>query len=316
MKIANTVGFAGSVILTVSLSAWMPVVGPLFSLIIPLPFLFYFCKLDIKEGLIDCAIALSLVELLGRLTGQSYLSLFCLEFGIMGFVVALLYRRNLSIGATIFWGTSSMLIMASVFLLFMGITRGQGPFDMILGYIQENLAKTVEIYRQSGLEQEKVDQIKQAFDLLSKVIARIYPSLIIAGTGLIVWMNVILSRPLFRAGGLSYPDFGDVTRWHTPEFMVWGVIVAGFALFLQATGIRFIAENLLVVLGVTYLFHGLSIMSFFFEKYRMPNWARTVMYFLVFIQQIFLILLALAGLFDQWVDFRKIHKKIDPEATT
>ena len=35
---------------------------------------------------------------------------------------------------------------------------------------------------------------------------------------------------------------------------------------------------------------------------------RMGIYFLIIIQQLFLAVVALAGLFDQWVDFRKIHR--------
>jgi uncharacterized protein YybS (DUF2232 family) len=311
MKIANTIGFAASVILFLSISVWMPIGGPFFSLVIPLPFLFYFCKLEMKEGLINGAITLFIVGLLGKMTGQSYLFLFCLEFGIVGLVISELFKRQLSIGATIFWGTATMLFMGAVFLFLAGISEGRGPVDIVLGYLQTNLSKTVGIYEQSGLEQEKIDQIKLAFDFLSKLIARIYPALIIVGTGLVVWLNVILSKPVFRIGRLSYPAFGDADRWCAPEFLVWGIIGSGFALFLPSTGIRFVAENLLIVLAVIYVFHGLSILMFFFNKYRMPGWARVGIYFLIILQQIFLFMLALVGLFDHWADFRKIHKKID-----
>jgi len=314
MKIANTIRFTGSVILILLTSVWMPIIGPFFSLILPIPFLFYFCKLEMKEGFIDCTIALFIVGLLGSLTGQPYLFMFCLEFGVVGLVISELFKRQLSIGATVFWGTASMLLMGVVFLFLTGMYKGQGSFNMILVYIQNNLSKTIEIYQQSGIEQEKIEQIKQAFDFLSKLIARIYLALIIVCTGFVVWLNVILAKPVFRIGRLDYPDFGDFARWSAPEFLVWGIIGAGFALFLPATGIRFIAENLLVVLAVIYLFHGLSIMMFFLNKHRMPGWARIGIYFLVVLQQIFLILLAVVGLFDQWVDFRKIHKKIDPES--
>jgi uncharacterized protein YybS (DUF2232 family) len=60
-----------------------------------------------------------------------------------------------------------------------------------------------------------------------------------------------------------------------------------------------------------YLFHGLSIILFFLNKYNVPSWIRAGVYILIMVQQLFLGVLALAGLFDQWVDFRKIHRRLD-----
>jgi len=264
----------------------------------------------LKTGLV----ALLIIGLMGKLLGQSYLILFCLEFGIVGLTMSELFKRQLTIGSTVFWGTVSMLFMGAVFLFIAGMSRNEGPVSLVLSYLQSNLSKTAGIYEGAGLEPEKAAQIKQALDLLSKLIMKVYPALMIIGTGLVVWVNVILSRPLFRMGKLNYPVFGETGKWCAPEYMVWGMIGSGFALFFPAAGIRFVAENLLVVLSVIYVFHGLSILIFFFNKHAIPRWARIGIYILIVLQQLFLILLAVAGLFDQWVDFRRLRKKADPES--
>ena len=80
-------------------------------------------------------------------------------------------------------------------------------------------------------------------------------------------------------------------------------------MFLFQGAIKLIAINVLIVLMVIYLFHGLSILIFFLNKYQMPSWVRVSVYFLIIIQQFFWLFLGLAGLFDQWVDFRKLHKE-------
>jgi uncharacterized protein YybS (DUF2232 family) len=98
-------------------------------------------------------------------------------------------------------------------------------------------------------------------------------------------------------------------RWQTPEVMIWGVIGSGFALFLLPGVIQSFAANILIVLMVIYLFQGLSIILFFLNKYHLPSWIRVGVYFLIVIQQFFLLLLALAGLFDQWLDFRKLRRE-------
>jgi uncharacterized protein YybS (DUF2232 family) len=137
----------------------------------------------------------------------------------------------------------------------------------------------------------------------------VYPSLMIVGIGFAVWLNVIMARPVFRMGNLSYPEFVPMDRWQTPEGMIWGVIVSGFALFLLPEVIQSLAANVLIVLMVIYLFHGLSIILFFLNKYRLPSWIKIGVYFLIVVQQVFLLLLAIAGLFDQWVDFRKLRRE-------
>jgi uncharacterized protein YybS (DUF2232 family) len=110
-------------------------------------------------------------------------------------------------------------------------------------------------------------------------------------------------------GKIEYPEFGPLERWQAPERMVWGVIAAGFALFISPPSVKLLAINALIVMSIIYAFHGLSILMFFFNKYGVPPWIRFGVYVLIILQQVFLVGLALAGLFDQWIDFRKTHKK-------
>ena len=80
-------------------------------------------------------------------------------------------------------------------------------------------------------------------------------------------------------------------------------------LFLSLPQVRWLAINALIVMMAVYVFHGLSILMFYLNKYRVPPWIRFGVFFLIVFQQIFIIGLALAGLFDQWIDFRRIHSR-------
>ena len=249
--------------------------------------------------------------MIAHLAGYSQIILFCLEFGIVGVVISEIFRRDLSFGLTIFLGTVLMLLVGAGFLFFMGLSRGEGPIEMILNYFLANLNRTIGLYEEMGLEPDKISQLKEFGKIISNLISRLYPSLLVVGTGFVVWINVVISRPIFRFGQIRYPNLGKTDRWQAPEFLVWGVIAAGFSLFLPMAGIKFIAINALIVISVIYVFHGLSIIIFFFNRHNVPGWIRFGTYALIVIQQLFLIVLALAGLFDQWIDFRKIHKKTE-----
>ena len=292
-------------------SGWVPFAGPFLSLLTPLPFLYYTAKFGLREGVKALVICLLAVGLIGNLSGFSQAVFLCLEFGLLGLIISEIFRRKLTIGRTILWGTGLMLLLGFVILTGVGLTKNMGPIELVLGYLQSNLKGTVDVYEHMGGGEEKAVQLRQFAKALMEIITRIYPSLVIIGTGFVVWLNVVLSRHVFRLGNLSYPQFATTDRWWAPEYMVWGVIAAGFSLFLPVSGIRWVSINALIVLLTVYVFHGLSIVLFFLNKYRVPSWIRLGVYFLILFQQIFLFVLALAGLFDQWIDFRKIrHRRI------
>jgi len=309
MIISDIIGCTGVVIFFLLVSVWVPFIGPLFILLIPLPFLYYLSKSGFGQGWKTGLISLLILSLIARLIGYPYLILFCILLGLVGLIISETFKRGFTIGMTIFWGTVLMLFTGALSLFLISLSTGTGAIQLIVGYLQTNVDRAIGLYEEMGLDQQTMIQLKQFGALLNNLIAQIYPALIIIAAGFIIWINVVISRPLFRLRGVKYPDLGRADMWYAPEFMVWGVIAAGFSLFFPATGIKFIALNSLIVLIVIYVFHGVAITMFFFNKYNIPPWARFGVYFLIMIQQIFLFVLALAGLFDQWIDFRKIHKK-------
>lgn len=302
MKPNDVIGCAGSAVFLLLVSAWIPFVGPLFGLLTPLPFLYYTTKLGLQQGLRVSAIAVIAIGLIAKLSGYPQIIVFCIEFSLLGIIISEIYKRKLTFGLTVFWGTVSMLFLGALFLFFISLARQSGPLELIVAYLQDNLKDAIPAYENMEWDREKM------IESLGRLLARVYPSLMIVGTGLTVWMNIVISRQLFRLGKLEYPEFGSMDRWQAPEHLVWFVIAAGFSLFLSGEVIRMLALNSLIVVGVIYIFHGLSILLFFMNKYGVPPWVRIGIYLLIMFQQIILIGLAMAGLFDQWIDFRKIHK--------
>lgn len=302
-------GCAGPVILLLFAATYIPFVGPFFIFLIPLPFLYYATKLGLRDGLKITAVTLLIVGLIAKLAGYPQIIIFCFEFGLVGLILSEIYRRKYTLGFTMFWGTCATLIIGAIFLTLIALSQKMGPMEMILGYFRENLGATIRAYEEMGLESEKVGQLQEYGKILTDILEMIYPALSIIGSGLVVYIAVVLSRPLFRLGSIQYPDFAPMGEWQSHDLLVWGVIAAGFALFLSTGGIRFVAINGLIVMAVIYVFQGLAIVLFFFNKYSVPHWVRFGVYLLILFQQIFWIVLALAGLFDQWIDFRKIHKR-------
>ncbi|MGD2125725.1 MAG: YybS family protein [Desulfobacteraceae bacterium] len=310
MKVSEVLGCVATATVLLLASGWIPFAGPFFTLLTPLPFLYYTTKLGLFAGVKVLIITLLVVGVIGNLSGYPQSIFLCLEFGLLGLTISEIYRREFTIGRTILWGTGIMLLLGLIILTLIGLSKNMGPLKLVLSYLQNNLRGTVEVYENMGGDPEKAVQFKEYAKILTDIIMKIYPALVIMGTGFVVWFNVVVSRHLFRLGNLQYPDFGPTDQWWAPERMVWGLIAAGFSLFLPVAVIRWMAINTLIVVLTVYVFHGLSIILFFLNKYRVPSWIRLGVYFLIIFQQIFLIGLAFAGLFDQWIDFRKIrHKK-------
>jgi uncharacterized protein YybS (DUF2232 family) len=290
-------------------SALVPFLGPLLGILTPLPFLFYGSKLGFQEGVKVSALTVALLSSISYLSGSVQLIFLSVEFCCLGLIISWLYAKRFTIGYTISWSTLLVLLVGLTALAVIGWSKNLGPLELIRVHIRESLREAAQLYGQLGMEESRGADFHGQISVITNAVLRVYLSLLIVGTGFIVWCNVIISRPLFRLAKLQYPDFGPLDRWHAPEHMVWALIASGFSLFLPVGFVQFLAINVLIVVMTVYLYNGLSILVFFLKKYRIPTWFRAGIYFLIIFQQILLLALAIAGLFDQWVDFRRIRAR-------
>ena len=72
--------------------------------------------------------------------------------------------------------------------------------------------------------------------------------------------------------------------------------------------IRFFSLNIFIMTCFVYLLQGLAIISFLFQNKNVPVFFRYLFYFLIAVQQFLMIPIAIAGLFDIWVDFRRFFQ--------
>jgi uncharacterized protein YybS (DUF2232 family) len=309
MKVADAAGCFGASSVFLFGSVLVPFLGPLLSILTPLPFLFYGSKLGIQEGMKVSAVTLLLLAIISYATGSAQLIFLAVEFCCLGLIISLLYNRGYTIGYTISWGTTLVLLLGLVALVLIGWSRDVGPLELIRIHIRESLNEAAVLYSQLGGEETKGLEFQGHLQAVTSAILRVYAGLLIVGTGFVVWFNIVISRPLFRMAGVQYPDFGPLDQWQAPEHLVWGVIGSGFALFLPLGPVQSLAINVLIVLMAVYLYNGLSILVFYQKKLNVPAFVRAGIYFLIIFQQVLLVVLVLVGLFDQWVDFRRIHKK-------
>ncbi|PID39355.1 MAG: hypothetical protein CR984_07240 [Proteobacteria bacterium] len=295
-----------------AMSVFMPIVGFLFSIFIPLPVLFYRTKLGRRNGLLVPAVAIALMGLIfGRITMDM---LFFCGLMVLGFTMSEMFEKAISVEMTILATCAVVLGAVLITIVFYSMAADTGVVAMVTAYVATNLALSVELYRGIGMPQETIDAITGSLDQIQYVMVRILPSLAAAATLFAAWTNLIAARPIMQRSGLAYPDFGRLNHWRAPDMLIWGVIACGLVMLVPDTDIRLLGINGLVVLLTVYFIQGIAIVSFFFEKKKLPRTIRIVLYTMIAIQQFFLLLVVCIGLFDMWIDFRKIDtKKQEPD---
>jgi len=225
---------------------------------------------------------------------------------LLGFVMSEMFERPLSVEMTIAFTCGIVLATGLIGILLVGMVSDTGIIALVSSYVAANLELSLKLYQGIGIPQETIDTIASSLDRIQYVLVRIMPSLAAASTLFVAWTNLIVARPMMLRRGIAFPDFGRLNHWRAPDSLIWGVIVCGLVMLTPATGIRLLGVNGLLVLLTVYFIQGIAIVSFYFEKKGLPRSVRVVLYTMIFFQQLFLLVIICIGLFDMWINFRKI----------
>jgi len=283
----------------------MPIVGFFSALFIPLPTLFYRSKLGRKTGALIPV--LTIILMMVFLGGISIDTLFFFELLLLGFILSELFELDLSVEKTMLYASSAVLLTAIVCLLFYSQAFNTGIIALVSEYVVKNLELTLMLYENMGVSEENIQMISGSLENIQYVLIRIIPAIVVASTFFVSWTCLLIAKPMLRSKELFYPAFGSLNLWKAPDILIWGLIGSGFALFLPHKTLKIIGLNVLLILMTIYFFQGIGIVSFYFEKKQFSRMLRFFLYSLIALQQILLLLVIGLGIFDMWLNFRKLE---------
>ena len=292
-----------------AVSVYMPIIGFISALFIPLPTLFYRSKLGRKTGaVIPVLTILLMIVFLGEISIDI---LFFFELLLLGFILSELFELDLSVEKTMLYASSSVMLTGIVCLLFYSQASNTGIIALVSVYVAKNLELTLALYENMGVSAENIQMISASLENIQYVLVRIIPAIIVASTFFVSWSCLLIAKPMLKSRELFYPDFGSLNLWKAPESLVWSVIGSGFMLILPYKTLKIIGLNILLVLMTIYFFQGIAIVSFYFEKKQFSRMLRFFLYSLIALQQIVLLVVIGLGIFDMWLNFRKLEIKKD-----
>ncbi len=291
--------------------ALVPFIGPLVVVLTPLPVLYYTSLLGRWRGLSVLAASFLTVYGILELLKQHVNLPTLFMIAVTGLLLSEVLKRNYSFEKTVLTASLFLFFCGSGFILFSSWQADIAPWKLIERYVAAVIKENIELYSQLNISQEQLKVIRENTGQITRFLAGIFPAVGISGSVLTVWANLLAGQMLVRIRKFSFPDFGDLTLWRAPEWIVWIFIAAGGMLFVPVEGIAIFGMNLLIMTGMIYMFQGLAIAAFFFRKKQIPRMFRFFFYGMILIQQYLLIIIVALGLFDLWVDFRKRIKDVN-----
>lgn len=279
----------------------IPLVGTIAGVFVPFPALYYDLKRGRGAGVALVALSAILATLMG---GPSAAVFYLLQAGSLSISLPFFLARGQSTGRAIASAVLVAGMVIAVAVLGYGIARDVDIHSQVGAAIKSSIAQSITFYEKSGIKGEELQLVKEGMVRGGEMLAQLYPALLILGETLVAGLNLLLLRRLSARLALNLPE-AHFNRFRNPDYLVWGLIAAGFALLVENGVVTVVALNVLIIAGFLYFMQGMAIVSHFFKAYAVPSLLRYLFYILLVVQAYLAIAVALLGLFDLWADFRR-----------
>ncbi|HDJ28989.1 MAG TPA: DUF2232 domain-containing protein [Proteobacteria bacterium] len=240
---------------------------------------------------------------------------FLFEYGLpavmLNEVVRKHYNNRLRIMAVAAGACAGIVLLAVFFYSFQS---SMTPMTMVQRAFQANLEMVQQVYRDMGMAKEQLAFLRDSSPVLGYWVGMLFPSLLFGA--------------YFLLNGLTMVMVGLLGRWrHTPISWGEGSLFENFAVYQQTIWvliglwvavllpglpelIRFFLFNGIFVLVFFYLLQGMAIIYCYLNRFKVGAGGRVFIYFLLFAFHFLLVAVAMIGLFDMWVDFRKFARQV------
>lgn len=316
--LTNKLGMSRLVVLTCS--AVILYVSGVMMIFAPLPIALSFMLYDKAKAVLATLLSLGLVYWLANVAFQAKelgatffttLYLFSVVIGILVSVIA--KAKSKPIKGFVLGGLSFYLVTLS--LTVMSIIAFKIPAkQMMVDWLVENskeLKKEEAAFLQNGGDQalDVLASLQNPEKLVDSLIYEI-PSGYFILVFLVLWINLLLSLKARRImfGSVKALTFEKrILNFKVLENVVWlfalGLFLAIFGGDLGYPKLEIIGTSMMKMIGVFYFFQGFGIYIAFLNKMKLFGFMRTVLVILTVMTAEKIV--ALVGLFDLWVNFRK-----------
>jgi uncharacterized protein YybS (DUF2232 family) len=242
--------------------------------------------------------------------GISAATAYGVSFGLAAAVMCYMLERRQPF-EWIVLGTTSVIIIAGTVTALAFAGSPTTLAIVVHNQLMAGMVRGESFYKALGIDAAMTPEMRA---YVVDAVMRLTPALAALSGALIVLVNLaIFWRFSGKQQRVGYMLFGDLVRWSTPEWLVWPLLVSGFGWFIPLPPLATMALDCFVCVAALYFCQGLAIMAFYFKQLGMPPLARGLIYFVTIVQPVLAALVCAAGIFDLWIDFRRLKPR-SPEA--
>jgi len=284
-----------------------PPLGALLGIVAPAPLLFIYLQRGQVVGLILMGLVFAALFVLMS-PGQALL--FVAEYVVMATIMAETIKARLTMDKCIFLSALGSMTLATFLMFVLFADRETSLTDFFQAQIQEHFNQSLNALESMGEKQADLTAMKEFFEQSSRTFASAYPAFIMVGSLITAAVNFFLVRIVWiKLYGDTLFRREKFSELILPDFLIWGLILSAGSLFLLGNPVGTVGMNLFAMVLLAYLFQGLAILVHILESKKVPKFLWALVFFIIIIQPLLMGLVIGLGIFDIWVDFRKIKQQ-------
>jgi len=275
-------------------------IGVVLNLVVPFPIVYLALRQGMRAAGLATALVLSALLAFG---GMTSLLAYLLQFGTGSLLLPALLLKNWSWDRAVVATLGLTLAIAAAALVIFTAQQEISLTASIDQYVDSEIELALNLANDSNLSIEQQDQYRAAVTGMGKFLKQTLPAWTITVFGAMLLLQVFLLS--LRAEGRYRINGPAFSSWSVPEYLVWPLIAAGFAVAFADGMPRLLGLNLLVVFLPIYFLQGLAVVTYFFQKKQVSPMLRAVGYTLIALLNPMPMIVTAIGVFDMWADFRK-----------
>ncbi len=275
----------------------------------PVPLVFVYLRWGRGVGMVLLGLVFGV---LFSLVGHKQAVLFFAEYAVLAAVLSETIQFKLSFDRCILFSALVSAALSIILLLFIFTDRESTLTEFFQEQIEGHFQLSMEALQAVGDKPEELKAMREFANEASGAMARSYPSFITIGILMTAVVNYYMVRLLWRriyGPGLFHP--ARFSGWVAPEQAIWVLIGSGGLLFFAEGILGALGLNLFFLVLVVYFLQGLAILIHFLDSRNVPVFFWVLIFFVIVLQPLLIGAAVGLGIFDTWIDLRKI--RVEPE---
>ncbi len=278
--------------------------------IIPVPVAILVVRHGLRTGAVASAVAaLGIGLILGPLDAITVLIRIALVGLLMGGLMA---RRARALSTLLATAAAYGAVVISDLLIVAVTSRlsVSQVLDQLKQGIEQASAQVSSMYEQLGMSQQALESTRTMMEQLPQAFELFLPTILLFGAIMAALISYTAARWVLKRTKIDVEALPPFGRWRLGWAWAWGLIAALLLGQLTArvggTAAQSATSNVIMMYVLLYTVMGASVGWGLLEHYKVSVGFRIVILVMLYMTPPFTWALALAGLLDGWMDFRRL----------